>query len=127
VYVPSDTHGHAWWQVMSLISVAHFLRFVTFVSTSLPGPADHCKPSYANYKVPDTDIKTILFRKSGPLDLNCGDLIFSGHVFQVRLFVLLLFRMHYSLIQMKSFIFQCIKFIVCLHYERHTHKVCFAL
>eukprot|EP00976_Prorocentrum_cordatum_P000606 12183-Prorocentrum_minimum.AAC.1 len=63
--------------------MAHCLRFLTYIGTSLPGPAEHCKPSYANYKTPDTDLATILFRKSGPEDLNCGDLIFSGHVFQV--------------------------------------------
>ena len=51
-------------------------RSISFLSTSLPGPAPHCQPSSTEYSPPET-IYDVLFT----LDAfkGCGDLIFSSH------------------------------------------------
>lgn len=59
--------------------IGHTLRFLTYTSTSLPGPAIHCRLG--------TELNTLSFediftRKASGDDPNCGDLIFSGHMFQ---------------------------------------------
>jgi hypothetical protein len=66
---------------LNCLCLGHTLRFLTYVSTSLPGPASHCLIGSTVYSRP-TDLTTILTRKSSGDDPNCGDLIFSGHVFQ---------------------------------------------
>lgn len=68
---------------LDCLCVGHVLRFLTYTSTSLPGPASHCRPGAIE---PDlyrpTELTTFFTRKSGGDDPNCGDLIFSGHMFQ---------------------------------------------
>ena len=68
---------------LDCLCVGHVLRFLTYTSTSLPGPATHCRPGAIE---PDlyrpTELTTFFIRKSGGDDPNCGDLIFSGHMYQ---------------------------------------------
>ena len=52
-----------------------------YLSTSLPGPAVHCLPNSTSYDPPTSGLE-IFTRYSTFKDLNCGDLIFSGHMFQ---------------------------------------------
>ena len=64
---------------LNCMVVGHTLRFLTYTSTSLPGPAIHCRLG--------ADSKTLIFediftRKASGDDPNCGDLISSGHMFQ---------------------------------------------
>jgi hypothetical protein len=68
---------------LNSLCVAHTLRFFTYISTTLPGPADHCRlgaREHAMYQ--PTTLSEILTRETKGDDLNCGDLVFSGHVFQ---------------------------------------------
>jgi hypothetical protein len=75
------------WAVM--IAMGNCLRFLTNISTTLPGSANHCLPSNPNIaKDQPTTLNNILFRialdgvgrdgTSG--SYNCGDLTFSGHI-----------------------------------------------
>lgn len=68
---------------LDCLTVGHTLRFVTYMSTSLPGPASHCRVGslYPKHNQPNTFLDMIS-RKSDSDDPNCGDLIFSGHMFQ---------------------------------------------
>jgi len=67
--------------ILNCLFVGHVLRFFTYISTSLPGPADHCQEGAETYGRPTGG--KIWYRLSDTTDLNCGDLIFSGHQFQV--------------------------------------------
>lgn len=70
-----------------VLVIGHFLRFVTYITTSLPGPAEHCRLGSEEFEQnrPAEPLE-ILFRFSSAADLNCGDLVFSGHMFQVIIF-----------------------------------------
>lgn len=68
-----------------VLVIGHFLRFATYITTSLPGPAEHCRLGSEEFDRP-TEPMEILFRFSSAADLNCGDLVFSGHMFQVIIF-----------------------------------------
>ena len=73
-------------KVINIQCVGHVLRFFTFISTSLPGPAAHCQPGAENYRN-SLNMHEIFTRRSRVhVDPNCGDLIFSGHMFQVTSF-----------------------------------------
>ena len=71
-----------------MIGMGNTLRFLTYISTTLPGSAKHCLPSNPNIvKDQPKTTSDILFRitlpgvgdgKSGTY--NCGDLTFSGHI-----------------------------------------------
>jgi hypothetical protein len=71
-----------------MIAMGNTLRFLTYMSTTLPGSAQHCLPSNPNLaKDQPKTVRDILFRitldgvgdgKSGTY--NCGDLTFSGHI-----------------------------------------------
>lgn len=69
-------------QWLNCLCIGHTFRFLTYASTNLPGPATHCRPgsSYLNNR--PVDMHAIFTRKPNGDDPNCGDLIFSGHVFQ---------------------------------------------
>jgi hypothetical protein len=70
-----------------MIAMGNTLRFLTYMSTTLPGSAKHCLPSNQNLaRDQSKTARDILFRitvdgvgdgKSGTY--NCGDLTFSGH------------------------------------------------
>lgn len=68
-------------RILTILSIGHMIRIVMYLSTSLPSPASHCQPGSTSYNPPETWFK-IFFRFSTYQDKNCGDLIFSGHIFQ---------------------------------------------
>jgi hypothetical protein len=70
-------------EIVNIQCVGHLLRFFTFMSTSLPGPAAHCQPGAPLYRHEGFTWYDIFTRRSRVhVDPNCGDLIFSGHMFQ---------------------------------------------
>jgi hypothetical protein len=83
-----------------MIAMGNTLRFLTYMSTTLPGSAKHCLPSNPN--IPKDQPKTvsdILFRitvdgvgdgRSGTY--NCGDLTFSGHILMTMTYALCCLR-----------------------------------
>lgn len=59
-------------------ATVHFLKSIVYLSTSLPGPASHCvDPQMLEKNQPKTiyDILT-----SADFSVNCGDLLYSGHM-----------------------------------------------
>lgn len=82
-------------KAMNCAVVGHFLRFLTYISTSLPGPAEHCRKNAPLYRDTFTLYEILTRRSKVHIDPNCGDLIFSGHVFQTASFtVVCLLHMH---------------------------------
>ena len=68
---------------LDCLCIGHTFRFFTYISTTLPGPASYCRPGAIEPTINrPTSLYDIFTRKSGGDDPNCGDLIFSGHVFQ---------------------------------------------
>ena len=74
-------------RLLSVVAIGTILRFFTYMSTTLPGSANHCLNSNPNieYDRPKT-INDILFTLKGHSagtgrtgTYNCGDLTFSGH------------------------------------------------
>jgi len=65
-----------WLRCMFVMSLCLICRCLSFLSTSLPGPASHCQPMSKEYSPPET-IYDILFHVDGIK--GCGDLIFSSH------------------------------------------------
>jgi len=70
-----------------MIAMGNTLRFLTYISTTLPGAADHCLPSNPNIEIDQPKTVYDIFFKlvvdgSGTGEsgtYNCGDLTFSGH------------------------------------------------
>jgi hypothetical protein len=75
---------------LNVMAGAHFLRVVSYMSTSLPGPADHCQAGNPSARSPE-NLWAELFDRLIHWDVNknCGDLIFSGHTLQTVAAVLL--------------------------------------
>jgi hypothetical protein len=74
-------------RLLSVVAIGTILRFFTYMSTTLPGSANHCLDSNPNveHDRPKT-IGDILFTLKGHSastgsigSYNCGDLTFSGH------------------------------------------------
>jgi hypothetical protein len=74
-----------------VLILGHFMRFLSYTATVVPGPSYHCRP---DFKQPGTGIAYMdLLPKNAysiffpsvedmkSVSLNCGDLIFSGHMF----------------------------------------------
>jgi len=80
-----------WIRTLFVMAMGIILRCITFLSTSLPGPAPHCQPNSLEYKPPLT-VNEIVYRID-PLK-GCGDLIFSSHTMLALCFVL---SLHYYL------------------------------
>lgn len=100
---------------VNVLSVGHVLRFFTFISTSLPGPAPHCQPGSTIYH--DTNMSTYeLFRRRATVaggDPNCGDLIFSGHMLQIMTFSTIVLSNLNTLVTNK-FIARIMKYLIIL-------------
>ena len=75
-------------RLITILGIGHLIRISMYISTSLPSPANHCQPGSDNYNPPDNLVE-IFTRFSTYKDLNCGDLIFSGHMFQSISFTIL--------------------------------------
>lgn len=84
-----------WRRYLNVITIGHFLRICTYMSTSLPGPADHCKVELGNYNPPDHWYESFYVHTITGFGIpdNCGDLIFSGHMLQMMT-ALLTFNMY---------------------------------
>lgn len=103
-------------KILNMHCIGHVLRFITFISTSLPGPAKHCLPdapllrnahahahfhnhadAHSNYY--HWTLHEVLTRRSRVhVDPNCGDLIFSGHMFQDTSFTIIVLSYIYYLL-----------------------------
>lgn len=91
------------WGVM--VAMGSVLRFFTYISTSLPGAADHCVPS-KNLNILQDQPKTLsdiflMFKVDGiglegnlsvSGTYNCGDLVFSGHMLMAISYAFTLLR-----------------------------------
>ena len=69
---------------LTMMTLGHLMRSITYPLTSLPGPAKHC----TNYTM-ETQNKPKSFDElfqslNSPFE-NCGDLLFSGHMMSARL------------------------------------------
>lgn len=90
-------------QWLDCLCVGHFFRFITYTSTSLPGPASHCRPGAPEPEVyRPTEPITFFTRKASSEEPNCGDLIFSGHMFQDVILCIILTR--YATKVMREFV-----------------------
>ncbi|MDP2439105.1 MAG: sphingomyelin synthase family protein [archaeon] len=74
-------------------AIGHFLRAITFLSTSLPAPSDFCQSS-PDYNPPQelgsvfiSDQVFVLIQPNG----SCGDLLFSGHMLMTLSSTLMVF------------------------------------
>src|SRR3989338_1996479 len=74
-------------------AIGHFLRAITFLSTSLPAPSDFCQSS-PDYNPPQelgsvfiSDQIFVLIQPNG----YCGDLLFSGHMLMTLSSTLMVF------------------------------------
>lgn len=70
------------------LAQGHMLRAATYLSTTLPGSADHCL--IGDELRPPTLMEC--FYKPASLYTNCGDLVFSGHMFIVVLVVCAIYQ-----------------------------------
>ena len=96
-------------RILTILAIGHMVRISFYLSTSLPSPASHCLPDSTSYN-PPTTIWQIFFRVSTYKDLNCGDLIFSGHIFQNFSFTILTWLYAKHLFESKIFVF-CISYL----------------
>lgn len=79
---------------VAVLALGHTLRFLSYISTSLPGTAAHCAPAalaFISPPQPKTLAETLTRYAANP-GSNCGDLIFSGHMLQAIVFGLLILR-----------------------------------
>ena len=65
-----------WCRAIFVMEISVLLRIVSFLSTSLPGPAPHCQPNSTEYNPPKSLYSIIM---SVDVLKGCGDLIFSSH------------------------------------------------
>jgi hypothetical protein len=74
-----------------VLILGHFMRFVSYTSTVLPGPSYHCRPEFiqqvtgiAYMDLLPKNAYSIFFPSVDDMknvSLNCGDLLFSGHMY----------------------------------------------
>jgi PAP2 superfamily C-terminal len=77
-------------KIVNVQCVGHVLRFLNFLSASLPGPAPHCQPGAPLYRTSWTVYEIFTRRSRVHTEPNCGDLVFSGHTFQVTSFCVIM-------------------------------------
>jgi hypothetical protein len=74
-----------------VLILGHFMRFLSYTFTVVPGPSYHCRPEFTH---PETGVAyadmipktatSIFFPSSRDMKyigFNCGDLVFSGHMY----------------------------------------------
>jgi len=86
-----------------VFAIGHTLRAATYLATSVPGSANHCLDAEEVEKNRPTFAE--IFYKPASVTVNCGDLMFSGHMLQMILFVLII--NHYGR--------QCFQVSKCVH------------
>jgi len=67
------------YRILVQLCIGHTLRFMCYVSTAVPGARQHCQPG-PEYITPPRGAE--IFKYTSAIAPNCGDLIFSGHMFQ---------------------------------------------
>jgi len=68
------------------------LRIISFISTSLPGTSDFCVSEAARAAQPKTLTEVFVTRFVISLNSNCGDLMFSGHMLHLIVFIMTFHR-----------------------------------
>lgn len=76
---------------VTCFAAGHTLRAATYLSTTLPGAAEHCLPGSEWRAAQPKDVADILLHQASPTS-NCGDLVFSGHMLTVLLLSGCVFR-----------------------------------
>lgn len=83
LYATPHAHGvygcRVGFRILVVLCVGHTLRFASYAVTSLPGARPHCQPGPAMVR-PPSGLEILRF--TAGVAPNCGDLIFSGHMFQ---------------------------------------------
>merc|ERR1719444_502253 len=64
-------------RMLCVYAIGHVLRGFTYLSTTIPGSADHCLPGAEMH--PPKSLAECFYKVKG-FNGNCGDLIFSGHM-----------------------------------------------
>jgi len=64
---------------LTMMTIGHLLRSLTYPLTSLPGPATHCTNYTLEAQNKPTTLMEIFQSINSPFE-NCGDLLFSGHM-----------------------------------------------
>ena len=77
-----------------MLAIGHTLRFCTYIGTTLPGSADHCFGDFRGMDPPKpTTLREVFFTRFALAPgNNCGDLAYSGHIFQCFLEILIIFK-----------------------------------
>ncbi|KAH3757070.1 Phosphatidylcholine:ceramide cholinephosphotransferase 3 [Pelomyxa schiedti] len=71
----------------SVFLLGQTLRFFTYSATSLPGVSVICRSDAAAEYQPQTWIEVFFTRFAVSPNSNCGDLVFSGHIFTLLTFI----------------------------------------
>jgi hypothetical protein len=72
-----------------MLALGHTLRFATYISTVYPGTSKQCLGDVSAIK-PQSLLEVFVTRFEMQPGMNCGDLLFSGHVLQMSIPVLLI-------------------------------------
>ena len=76
-------------RMYEIMSLGSMMRFTVYVGTTLPGANDSCFGPWANYSCPKPQTFADVWTREGSShwhsvhfkSSNCGDLVFSGHVY----------------------------------------------
>ena len=101
-----------WIRCMLVMAMCLIIRCLSFLATSLPGPAAHCQPMSEEYEPPNT-IYDILFNLDPTK--GCGDLIFSSHT-SLSLCLILTFYIYGNPLLPKK-LYQAIFYLILLPSE----------
>jgi hypothetical protein len=72
-------------RILNILAIGHTLRTIMYLATTLPAPATHCQPNSTSYDPPST-VGEIFYKFPAGVNSNCGDQIFSGHIFHDIIF-----------------------------------------
>ena len=79
---------------LETMAMGHTLRFFTYIGTTLPGASHACLSGskFETWTAPPPDTIGEIFTRvpTGHPATNCGDLVFSGHIFRTWTIVLLI-------------------------------------
>eukprot|EP00961_Rhodomonas_salina_P277071 3744564-Rhodomonas_salina.1 len=72
------------------MAIGHWLRFLCYYGTTLPGSAEHCTRDTATEFMEQVAprARTSDWLTKGAQGGNCGDLIFSGHILLLLLYAI---------------------------------------
>jgi len=77
---------------VSVLTLGHTVRFVTYISTVYPGSSEACLDPEVTQGAPTSLVEALFKRFALRPGQNCGDLLFSGHLLQMIVPVLLFSR-----------------------------------